>query len=331
MSVMSIISVRNLSKNFRVSKKEPGLIGTFNHFFSRNTRTIRAVDDISFDIQHGEIVGFIGPNGAGKTTTLKMLCGLIHPSKGLVNVASYIPYQRTSSFLKQITLVMGQKQQLIWDLPPMDSLRVNASVYGLSDTEAKNRIKELSEMLDLGEELYRPVRKLSLGERMKAELMASLLHRPSILFLDEPTLGLDFNAQVRVREFLKSYNKKFQATVLLTSHYMGDINFLCDRTIIIDKGKLFFDGSLKELTSKLSPFRSVRLELTKPYTSEYFSQYGELVEFNPYYVELLIPKTSLTERLSLLLDNLPIKDLEITDPPIENLIAKMFTSNKDVL
>ena len=258
---MPVVAARDLGKTFRVAEKSPGLGGTLQHFLHRRYRNVAAVKEVSFDIQQGEMVGFLGPNGAGKTTTLKMLTGLIQPSCGCVEVAGCVPFKRQERFLQQITLVMGNRQQLIWDLPALDSFRVNAAVYGIPDGIAERRIRELADMLELGEELQRPVRKLSLGQRMKAELLAALLHEPSVLFLDEPTLGLDVNAQVRVRDFLADYNRRTGATVLLTSHYMGDITALCRRVLLIHEGQLFYDGSLEKLTQDLAPHREVQLEL----------------------------------------------------------------------
>ncbi|MDP5018741.1 MAG: ATP-binding cassette domain-containing protein, partial [Dolichospermum sp.] len=226
---MSIIIAENLNKSYPIAIKDPGIGGTIAHFFRRTYRNIKAVQDVSFTIEPGEIVGFLGPNGAGKTTTLKMLTGLIHPSSGTVKVGGFVPFNRQEAFLQKITLVMGQKQQLIWDLPALDSLRINAAVYNISDKEFQRRVGELTEMLALEGKLTQAVRKLSLGERMKAELLAALLHRPQVLFLDEPTLGLDINAQVAVRDFLREYNQLYQATILLTSHYMADITALCER------------------------------------------------------------------------------------------------------
>ena len=283
-----------------------------------------AVDGISFKVEPGEIVGFLGPNGAGKTTTLKMLSGLIHPSAGQLEVAGCSPQRRQERFLQQITLVMGNRQQLIWDLPPLDSLRVNAAVYGLDEQEARRRIAELAEMLELGEELTRPVRKLSLGQRMKAELLAALLHRPAVLFLDEPTLGLDVNAQVRVRDFLADYNRRTGATVLLTSHYMGDITALCERVLLIHDGQLFHDGSLDALTSRLAPCREVRLELRQLLPAGSFQGYGTVEEHNGHQLRLLIPRQELTERISTLLTRFEVVDLEVRDPPIEELIGALF-------
>ncbi len=324
---MPVIRVKDLSKEYLVADKQPGLIGTFRHFFSREYTSIKAVESIGFNIDRGEIVGFIGPNGAGKTTTLKMLCGLIHPTSGVVNVSGNIPSLRKYKFLKDITLVMGQKQQLIWDLPPIDSLKVNAAVYGIPDKEASYRIQELALMLDLKEELNRPVRKLSLGQRMKAELLASLLHRPSILFLDEPTLGLDVNSQLRVRDFLYNYNQKYQATIILTSHYMADITSLCKRILVIDKGQLFYDGPLAKLTQQFSPSRLVRLEFNEQINFSLLKHYGKIIKQDNYSVKLLINRNDLPQKINNLLNNFSIRDLEIADPPIEEIISKIY-SNK---
>ena len=319
-----IVLAEGLSKSFRVADKPPGLGGTLRHLLRRTYRDVEAVRDLHFAIQPGEVVGFLGPNGAGKTTTLKMLSGLIHPSAGRVEVAGCLPQRRQEHFLQQITLVMGNRQQLIWDLPPLDSLRVNAAVYGIDRIEAKRRINELAEMLELGEELQRPVRKLSLGQRMKAELLAALLHRPSVLFLDEPTLGLDVNAQARVRDFLADYNRRTGATVLLTSHYMGDITALCERVLLIHQGRLFHDGSLDALTSRLAPCREVRLELRQVHPREAFEGFGTIEVHQGHQVRLLIPREQLTQQVGLLLSRFEVVDLEVSDPPIEELIGGLF-------
>jgi ABC-2 type transport system ATP-binding protein len=321
---MSGISVKNLSKVYPVAVKEPGLKGTLNHFFKRTYKEIKAVQDVSFEIAEGEVVGFLGANGAGKTTTLKMLTGLIHPSTGSVTVGGETPYKRHPKFLKDITLVMGQKQQLIWDLPALDSLRINAAVYDISDRTAKDRIEELSEMLSLSGKLTQPVRKLSLGERMKAELLASLLHEPKVLFLDEPTLGLDVNAQLAVRQFLRDYNQRFNATILLTSHYMADITALCDRVLTIHQGKLIYDGSLDGLVERFSPKREVTIEFAYAYDRAKLQTYADVHEMNGLRVSFLVTQEMLTKTVSTMLAELSIVDLSVGEPPIEEVIGQVF-------
>jgi ABC-2 type transport system ATP-binding protein len=321
---MSMITVSHLAKMYPVAKKEPGLAGTLRHFWHREFTQIHAVQDVSFTIEPGEVVGFLGPNGAGKTTTLKMLTGLIHPSSGSVEVAGQIPFRRRSDFLEKITLVMGQKQQLIWDLPALDSLRINAVVYGLSDRDLQQRVGALAEMLDLTDKLTQPVRKLSLGERMKAELLAALLHQPQVLFLDEPTLGLDVNAQVSVREFLRQYNQQYGATILLTSHYMADITALCERVLLIHQGKLIHDGSLDSLLAHFAPYREVKIELECPECEANLAQYGEVEAITGREVRLIVRRDQLTHTVGRLLSDLQVLDLTVTDPPIEEIIGRVF-------
>jgi ABC-2 type transport system ATP-binding protein len=329
---MSIITVENLSKVYPVAVKEAGLNGTLRHFWRRNYRSIVAVSDVSFQIAPGEIVGFLGPNGAGKTTTLKMLTGLIHPSTGRVRVADHIPFRRESNFLRKIALVMGQKQQLIWDLPAMDSLRINAAVYDIPDKVFKSRLSELTEMLSLKDKLSQPVRKLSLGERMKAELLASLLHQPQVLFMDEPTLGLDVNAQAAVREFLRQYNQQYGATIVLTSHYMADITALCERVLLIYEGGLIYDGSLDELLEKFSPYREIRVELANPLSTtetqriESLQSYSDFTEIDGQFVRFLVQREALTKTVSRILAEQQLIDLTVSDPPIEEIIGKVFRS-----
>lgn len=323
---MSIITVQNLGKVYPVAIKEPGLKGTLRHFFRRKYRNIEAVKQVSFDIEPGEVVGFLGPNGAGKTTTLKMLTGLIHPSTGSVDVAGHRPFQRDAKFLRQITLVMGQKQQLIWDLPALDSLKINAAIYNLSEAESRQRIGELAEMLSIQDQIKQPVRKLSLGERMKAEMLAALLHRPQVLFLDEPTLGLDVNAQVAVRGFLQEYNQRYGATVLLTSHYMADITALCDRVLVIHQGNLIYDGLLAGLLERFAPYREVSIEFERDQTvdKDRLLPYGNLQTLEGYKATFLIKASELTHTVSSLLNDYAIQDLTVTEPPIEDVISKVF-------
>lgn len=321
---MSIVVVENLTKIYPVAIKQPGIKGTLTHFLHRTYREIKAVEDISFSIEAGEMVGFLGPNGAGKTTTLKMLTGLIHPSRGNVRVAGYNPFRRQTDFLQKSSLVMGQKQQLLWDLPALDSLRINAAVYNIPEKTFQRRLQELSEMLSLKEKLTQPVRKLSLGERMKAELLAALLHHPQVLFLDEPTLGLDVNAQAAVRQFLQEYNQRYQATILLTSHYMADITALCKRVMVIHQGKLIYDGSLDELLERFAPCREVKVELAQALPEVELSEYGEIQTVEGQEVRFLVPREKLTATIAQILAELEVLDLSVTEPPIEDVIGRLF-------
>lgn len=323
---MSIIQAQSLSKSYSVAIKQPGFVGTINHFFNRQYRQIQAVKDVTFTIEPGEIVGFLGPNGAGKTTTLKMLTGLIHPSRGSLKVAGFSPFRRQEAFLQRITLVMGQKQQLLWDLPAIDSLKINAAVYNISDREFQQRVGELTEMLSLGGKLNQPVRKLSLGERMKAEILAALLHRPQVLFLDEPTLGLDINAQVNVRDFLREYNQLYQSTILLTSHYMADITALCERVLVIHQGKLMYDGRLEELIQKFAPYRQIYIELSQSLPIEKLTHYGEVEHLEGRRVSLLVQREGLTRTLGQILADLDVVDLTVNEPPVEEVIGRVFQS-----
>lgn len=318
------VHVDRLVKTYRVADKGPGFAGTITHFFRRRYRSIQAVREISFDIAPGEIVGFLGPNGAGKTTAIKMLTGLVHPTSGFAQVLGHIPWRRRAEFLKRIALVMGNKQQLIWDLPASDSLRINAAVYGLDDREANARIRAFGDILSLNEELSQPVRKLSLGQRMKAELIAALLHHPDVLFLDEPTLGLDVNAQNAVRAFLKDYNRERGASMLLTSHYMADITALADRVIVIHQGKILFDGRLDEVVERFSPYRMVRLVLKRSFGASQLSDFGEVVALEGAVARLSVGRAQLTRTVERILAQLPVEDLTVTEPPIEDVIGKLF-------
>lgn len=320
----STIRVRQLGKTYRVADKQPGLGGTLRHFVKRRHRTIEAVKGVSFDIEPGEVVGFLGPNGAGKTTTLKMLTGLVYPTAGEVRVLGYEPFKRDKSLLRQVTLVMGNKQQLIWDLPAADTLRINAAVYDIPQPEADRRIAELAGLLGLDKELTQPVRKLSLGQRMKCELVAALMHHPKVLFLDEPTLGLDINAQTAVRGFLREYNREHGASVLLTSHYMADITALCDRVILIHHGSIMYDGRLAGLTERFAPFREVKLELATDADASVLSRFGEVESVEGREARLLVQRDQLTRTVNKLLTELEVRDLTVTDPPIEEVISRVF-------
>jgi ABC-type uncharacterized transport system, ATPase component len=270
------IEVRNLRKYYQVHRKEAGLLGSLRAFVRRRYETVKAVDGIDFTIDTGEMVGFLGPNGAGKTTTLKVLAGLLHPTAGEVRVLGYTPFERKTAFLKQITLVMGQKQQLLWDLPAIETFEVNRVIFEVPAHEYRRMLNELTDLLELGDLLNKQVRKLSLGERMKCELAAALLHRPRVLFLDEPTIGLDVTMQARVREFVAEYNRRYGATVLLTSHYMADVTALCRRVIVINHGRLLYDGNLQRMVEQVAPHKIIHLTLHQPVALETLNRYGEV-------------------------------------------------------
>lgn len=326
-----MIVVQGLSKQFRVPVKNPdatGFLGTIAHFFRRDERVIDAVKDVSFAIAKGEIVGFLGPNGAGKTTTLKMLSGLIHPTHGTVEIAGHRPLLRKHAFLKKIALVMGQKEQLIWDLPAIDALRMNGAIYDIPSTQCALRIKALADMLGLDRELYKPIRKLSLGERMKAELLAALLHQPDVLFLDEPTLGLDVTAQNAIRQFLKTYNATYGATILLTSHYMADITALCERVMVIHQGGLLYDGGLDALAKRFLPEREVRLVFSEPVSRDVLARYGTVRSLDGLVCTLHLPREGVIDALSGMLATLPILDLHVSDPPIEDVVSELFRTGR---
>ena len=325
----NIIQVRNLSKTFDVSSKKPGIKGTLQHFFKREAKSIKVIKDISFEIKEGEIIGFLGANGAGKTTILKMLCGLIYPSGGTLSVSGYLPSQRKVNFLKNITLIMGQKQQLIWDLPPIESFYLNASIYDINKIEAKRRIKSLSDMLEIEKELYIPVRKLSLGQRMKAELLAALIHKPNILFLDEPTLGLDINAQRNLRKFLKLYNKETNATICLTSHYMKDITYLCKRVICVHNGSVTYDGKLDKLLKELSPVRDILIICRTEKDALKLSKIGLIIKNrNKNEITFTIKRDAIKSTLKTILNKFDIEDLYINEPPVDELIGGILVNNK---
>ena len=324
---MPSISITNLAKTYSVPERDAGLGNALKSLIHRKTRDVKAVDQISFDVDGGEIVGFLGPNGAGKTTTLKMLSGLLYPTSGTLNVLGHTPSKREREFLIQITLVMGQRNQLIWDIPVIDSLERNRAVYRISREDYTSIRDELTDLLDIGDLLSKPVRNLSLGERMKCEFAAALLHRPSVLFLDEPTIGLDVTMQRRIREFVAAYNVKYGATVLLTSHYMADVEALCKRVVIIHRGRILFDGDLADLVTKFSPHKTIIVELETEGTD--LTSYGDVVEADGNRYSLRVPKSETPQITAKILGDQPVIDLTVEDPPIEEVIEQVFADSPE--
>jgi ABC-2 type transport system ATP-binding protein len=323
------IQIDQLSKTYQVSEREGGFGASLRGFFQRKYRDVNAVQQVSFSIEAGEVVGFLGPNGAGKTTTLKMLSGLLHPTSGKARVLGFTPWERRSEYLQVMTLVMGQRSRLSWDIPAADSFLLNQAIYRIPDHEYQRTLKELDDLLELAPLLKKPVRNLSLGERMKVELAAGLLHRPKVLFLDEPTIGLDITAQARIRDFLREYNHLTGATILLTSHYMADVTALCERIVIIHHGRLKYDGSITDLSRRIAPFKLIGIELRDPCPYD-LSQYGTPISTDrgeedngcKQYVQVSAAEVaSITARM---LADLPIHDLTIEDPPIESVIERAF-------
>ncbi len=319
-----MITVRNLSKTYRVSKRAPGFAATLRSIFRRRYETVQALSDVGFEIGSGERVGFLGPNGAGKTTTLKILSGLLHPTSGEALVAGYVPRRRAPEFLKTITLVMGQKQQLLWDLPPAETFAMNRALYDIPKAEAERTIGELVTLLEIEALVGKPTRQLSLGERMKCELVAALLHRPRVLFLDEPTIGLDVGMQARVRQFVKEYNETTGATVILTSHYMEDVVALCPRVIVIDKGRLVYDGDLKALVRRTRPDKRVTIRFQTPVSREVVARLAPIVEHDVTKAVFDVPTGKVNEVVREALANLPVADLSVEDPPLEEVMRELF-------
>jgi len=321
----SVVEVKRLKKFFQVHKKEPGLVGSIKSLVARQYEEVRAVDDVSFTIEEGELVGFIGPNGAGKTTTLKCLSGLLYPTAGFISVLGFLPHQRKSEFLRQISLVMGQKNQLWWDLPPLETFQLNKEIYEIPEEKYKETLNELITLLEVEDILKIQVRKLSLGQRMKCELIAALLHSPKVLFLDEPTIGLDVVMQKKMRDFIKEYNRRYKATILLTSHYMGDVKELCRRVLIIDKGKLVFDGQLSEITQKYADHKLISLILAKEVDQKILNDLAKVKEFSYPKLVYQVKKDEVSKIAAKVLDQLPVADLNIEEPPIEDIIRELFT------
>ncbi len=324
---MPAISVEKLGKTYVVPVREAGARAALRSLFRRESRQVTAVGAIEFAVEPGEVVGFLGPNGAGKTTTLKMLSGLLHPTAGRATVLGFVPWQRQHDFLRRMTLVMGQRNQLIWDIPVADSFERNRAIYRIDAARFKRVVGELTELLSLGELLERPVRNLSLGERMKCELAVALLHEPQVLFLDEPTIGVDVTMQRRIREFIAGYNQRTGATVLLTSHYMADVEALCKRVIVIHHGRLLFDGQLSALVASFASHKTVSVELAGPAPD--LSGYGEVVSVQGERVVLRATKADTPRLTARLLADLPVLDLVVEDPPIEEVIERVFAAEAE--
>ena len=323
---MPAIEVSGLTKAFRTHKKQPGFSGAVKGLFHRQYEQTLAVNEVSFKIEPGELVGFLGPNGAGKTTTLKMLAGLLYPTSGSAKVLGHTPWERQDDYRRQFALVLGQKNQLWWDLPARESLELNAKIYGIPADRFKKTVGEMTELLGVKEKLDVNVRELSLGERMKMELIASLLHQPKVLFLDEPTIGLDVTSQKTVRDFIRHHNAEQKTTIILTSHYMADIQELCERVIIIDHGKIFFDGKLSEIVDRFADFKLVTIQCSNAGKLEVqqLSAYGELVEKDSTSIKLKVKRDRVIQTCKALLDELPVTDIDIQEVPIEDVIRQIF-------
>lgn len=324
-----MIRAQELTKHFKVHKRKPGFVSALKSVVRRKYETVKAVDGVSFTIERGERVGFLGPNGAGKTTTLKVLSGLLHPTSGVAEVDGHVPFKRQPAFLSEITLVMGQKSQLIWDLPPSETYAMNRAVFDIPRAKFDETLKELTDLLDLAPLVDKPTRQLSLGERMKCELAAALLHRPTTLFLDEPTIGLDVAMQVAIRDFVRSYNQRHEATVLLTSHYMDDVVALCPRIIVIDQGKLIHDGDLRQLIKTMDPDKRVSFTVVAPIPDAELSKLGTVIARDGMRISLRVSERELPAVVSHLLGVLKTVDLAIEDPPLEDVLRVMFGKRKE--
>lgn len=324
---MALIEVDQLSKTYTTHRKDPGTLGAIRSLVTRQRVDVHAVRGVSFQVEEGELVGFLGPNGAGKTTTLKMLSGILYPSSGVARVMGHVPWQRDQAFLKRMSIVMGQKNQLWWDLPAWESLLLLGALYEVPESQFEPRVYRLAEMLGIRALLHTQVRRMSLGERMKCELLAALLNKPRVVFLDEPTIGLDVVSQKSIREFLKEYNRTERATILLTSHYMQDVRELCDRVIIIDHGTRMFDGSLNQLVNEHTDTRLLRLTLSEPVDPERLRQLGEIRQMDGLQADVEIPRERTAAAAARALSDLPVADIAIQEVDIDEVIRTLFTRN----
>lgn len=320
--ISPVVHIRDLRKVYVVSRQDSGARAVVRGLLLRQKLEVAAVDGITFDLSPGEVVGFLGPNGAGKTTTLKMLSGLLYPTSGEVNVLGYVPWNRERSYLQQITLVMGQRNQLVWDIPALSSFDLNRVIYRIPMENYRRILAELTDLLDLEPLLHKPVRNLSLGERMKCEISAALLHQPKVVFLDEPTIGLDVTMQRRIRDFIAEYNRRSGATVLLTSHYMADVEALCKRVVVIHHGKLLFDGELQSLVQKFTEHKIIVVQIGDCLNN--LTSYGEVLSCEGGRFTLRVPKAETARVTERILADLPVVDLLVEDPPIEEIIERVF-------
>jgi ABC-2 type transport system ATP-binding protein len=320
----AVISVQHLCKYYDVPERDEGLGNAIKSVFRRRMRTVKAVDDVSFAIAPGEMVGFLGPNGAGKTTTLKMLSGLLHPTSGTVNVLGYRPFAREHAFLRQMTLVMGQRNNLVWDLPGADSFALSRTIYGIDPQQFTQTRDALVELLELQPLLSKPVRNLSLGERMKMEFALALMHRPQVLFLDEPTIGLDVTMQKRIREFVAAYNQRYGATVILTSHYMADVEALCKRVIVINHGTIIYDGALQQLVTQFAAYRTISIR-SNAHAAQ-LGDFGTVVNDDDGLITIRVTKQDVPQVTAQLLQAFEVSDIIIGEPPIDDVIAALYAS-----
>jgi viologen exporter family transport system ATP-binding protein len=324
---VSVVHVDQLTKTYVVPEREAGLAAAMRALVRRRHREVQAVESISFEVGSGEVVGFLGPNGAGKTTTLKMLSGLLYPTSGVARVLDHVPSKRSREFLRQITLVMGNRNQLQWDLPALDSFELNRAIYRIPRADFTPLRDELIELLDVDDLVRKPVRNLSLGERMKVEVVGSLLHRPRVLFLDEPTIGLDVTMQKRIRGFIAEYNRRYEATVLLTSHYMADVEALCKRVIVIHHGRILFDGALSGLGERFAAYKTIAVELQDGVRD--LGAYGDVLQQDGSRVTLRVPRAETAQITARLLAEQDVADLTVEDPPIEDVIELVFAQERE--
>lgn len=332
MSTEPIIAARKLTRHFRVYQKREGFLGALRGLFHREYRLVKAVDGVSFEVQEGEIVGFLGPNGAGKTTTLKMLAGLLYPTSGEATVMGFVPWERCNAFRRQFSLVMGQRNQLWWDLPAIESFALQKEIYRIPEHAYKERLDELATALGVTHLLRQPVRELSLGERMKMELIGAFLHAPRVVLLDEPTIGLDVVAQAAILRCLREFNRRHATTVLLTSHYMRDVEELCDRIIVINHGRIIYDGALSGVIERFGRHKIVRLQFrAAPPPPQQWNGRAELLEFNPPLVRLRVERDEVAALLHTILDRAELDDISVEDPPLEEVIGEVFTTSPDRL